>query len=191
MRWDKRWRVSLVVWVVTLLTACGTNAPEAGLSVLATSGYEGKLAEYTSLGSPETPLYDPSQGNCATNEFNLPGQVFHVAGSVGGLTLNPPSATITPDSVGQRLVATYGAFDAANDAAILVVDDFNGYGFSLGEGFFTSTGPRRPHTSYGGLLNPARAVFPRRARFQPRHERHQRNRVVPLDRRGSRVARHL
>lgn len=128
-----------------LLSACSVNSDDAEFSTLAAlSIYDLKKLE------SNNPLIVPEEGNCAVNEFSMPGQGFRVAGSgfrvagsTGGLTLNPLSQTFASSEAGNQLSNSFGWFDAAESAAVVVVDDFAGQGYKLGEALFDVHNPKQ------------------------------------------------
>ena len=140
MRIDK-W-LGFVVVACVALTGCGSNEAQSGLNLLSGSEPETVLSKYRTFNGE--PLYRASQGNCSTNELTLPGQGLHFSGGglhfsggVGGLVRTAPKEPVSSGSVGQRLVHDFGGFNPQHDAALLVVDDFNGNSFQLGSSFFT------------------------------------------------------
>lgn len=72
------------------------------------------------------PLIVEEAGNCPVNEFDTPGQRFHASGSVGGLHLAPPGASIAPEAAGQEAAELAAYADRSEDVGILIVDDFQG-----------------------------------------------------------------
>jgi hypothetical protein len=96
----------------------------------------------------DKPLIVPNEGNCAVNEFSMPGQGLHISGSglhisgsTGGLTLQPASSALPASEAGWQLTDTFGEFDAQHSAAIVIVDDFAGKGYRLGKALFTLDDP--------------------------------------------------
>ncbi len=128
-----------------VLSACSVSSENAEFSTLAApSIYDLKKFE------SNKPLVVPEEGNCAVNEFSMPGQGFYVSGSgfyvsgsTGGLTLNPLSQTLPSTEAGSQLSNTFAWFDASQSAAVVVVDDFAGQGYTLGEALFDVRNPKQ------------------------------------------------
>ena len=73
-------------------------------------------------------LIDEDAGNCPSDEFEIPGQGAHLKGSIGGLAVAPYPAGSTPGDVSatSEEIINLAAPALDQQAAILVVDDFNG-----------------------------------------------------------------
>lgn len=144
MSLTKKLVVALSMSASLLLSACSVSSKNTEFSALAApSIYDLKKLE------SNDPLVVPEEGNCAVNEFSMPGQGYHLSGSgyhlsgsTGGLTLNPPSQTYASSEAGSQLSNTFGWFDAAESAAVVVVDDFAGQGYVLGEDLFDVSDPK-------------------------------------------------
>ncbi len=84
--------------------------------------------ELRSANRQNTTLIDEQAGNCPINEVVVPGEGYHVKGGVGGFAVapNPPGITpVSPFDVAPQITAQ-AAPGLAAQAAIIVVDDFNG-----------------------------------------------------------------
>lgn len=81
----------------------------------------------TAVNRPGVSLIDGRQGNCPVDEIEIPGEGYRIKGTVGGLAIapNPPGVTpVSPFAVGPQISAQ--AAPGTEQAAIIVVDDFNG-----------------------------------------------------------------
>ncbi len=137
----------LTVGLVTtlLLAACGVT-PRVTSSI--ETQVVGDPYEYIDpyelrgIGEEGLPLVgEPGrEENCVANQFSLPGQGTHIKGVIGGLGLYSEPQNIprnfgatSAEERGRDILANLLRTDSFSDAAILVVDDFQGGVFTLGQ----------------------------------------------------------
>ena len=86
-----------------------------------------RITKLSSARNRDVPLIDVQAGNCPVNEVDIPGEGYRVKGGIGGLVVGPiPSGVdpVSPLEVGPQISAQ--AVPGTEQAAIIVVDDFNG-----------------------------------------------------------------
>lgn len=128
----------ILIFGALLLSACTTAISDTPLGTQSSkSNAVYDLRKFRS----DKPLIVPNEGNCAVNEFSLPGQGLHISGSTGGLTLQPASSALPASQAGWQLTDAFGEFDTQHSAALVIVDDFAGKGYQLGEALFTVDDP--------------------------------------------------
>lgn len=77
-------------------------------------------------------LLDPQNPeNCSVNDFEMPGQGWHIGDSVGGIslvdgTLLDPSEAVKPELVAEQLAKLAELDIAEQSVALIVLDDFGG-----------------------------------------------------------------
>lgn len=80
---------------------------------------------------PVGQLFDPTEGNCPINEFDIPGEGLRIQGTTGGLVVGWSGFVQTASEAAQG-VARLSRFAGGARSAILVVDDFGGNTHPLG-----------------------------------------------------------
>lgn len=122
--------------LVALLAACAPTELTPPLPIATTGGLVGLNGDPLNLGV---------SSSCAVDAFDLPGQGFRHAGSVGGLSMD---TTVTYGTVPAAFEPTYAAHFAgsapANDSAIVVVDDYGNDVFVLGDEVFRQRASANP-----------------------------------------------
>ena len=132
----KAWVFVSVLGLSGLLFGCSTSEPEEFISTAATSSVEGLDGN---------PLIDTSEGNCAANEFDMPGEGWRFAGSSGGITpqsmFTPPSGYGSNHGVASSSLSDYyneaGTLQKKDKPVLIIVDDFGPKDtYLLGNGVF-------------------------------------------------------